>query len=168
VDSQSDEKSNPGIKRGIRIGSAKDGTVKAFIPDLSTDPRIALAEGVSADAQGDVYAAGVSSMGLHKFVRSPSKWHARRDLPSSRPNCQSHAANGSSQFPVLSHPLQWDWANLSFLIRPTSSNAIWGRVLPCELKVSAHVGGSLSGLHSDRCQGKDPSGTRLICLQKSG
>ncbi len=70
VDSQSDEKTNPGVKRGIRIGSARDGAVKAFIPDLSTDPRIALAEGVSADAHGDIYAAGVSSMALHKFVRS--------------------------------------------------------------------------------------------------
>jgi DNA-binding beta-propeller fold protein YncE len=69
VDSQSDEKVNPGFKRGIRIGSAKDGVVKAFIPDLSADPAIALAEGVAADAKGDVYAAGVSSMGLHKFVK---------------------------------------------------------------------------------------------------
>ena len=70
VDSQSDEKTNPGMKRGIRIGSAKDGVVKMFIPDTSPDPAIALAEGVSADANGDVvYAAGVSSMGLHKFVR---------------------------------------------------------------------------------------------------
>ncbi|MGA2714236.1 MAG: peptidyl-alpha-hydroxyglycine alpha-amidating lyase family protein [Bryobacteraceae bacterium] len=70
VDSQSDEKTNPGVKRGIRIGSAKDGSVKVFIPDTSTDPKIALAEGVSADAKGDtVYAAGVSSMGLHKFVK---------------------------------------------------------------------------------------------------
>lgn len=33
VDSQSDEKTTPGVKRGIRIGSAKDGTVKVFIPD---------------------------------------------------------------------------------------------------------------------------------------
>ena len=70
VDSQSDDKTNPGVKRGIRIGSAKDGSVKTFIPDTSTDPKIALAEGVSADAKGDtVYAAGVSSMGLHKFVK---------------------------------------------------------------------------------------------------
>jgi DNA-binding beta-propeller fold protein YncE len=69
VDSQSDEKTNPGVKRGIRIGSAKDGSVKYFIPDLSTDPKIALAEGVCADAKGNVYAAGVSSMALHKFVR---------------------------------------------------------------------------------------------------
>jgi DNA-binding beta-propeller fold protein YncE len=70
VDSQSDDKTNPGAKRGIRIGSAKDGSVKAFIPDTSPDPKIALAEGVSADAKGDiVYAAGVSSMALHKFVK---------------------------------------------------------------------------------------------------
>jgi len=70
VDSQSDEKTSPGVRRGIRIGSAKDGSVKVFIPDTSTDPKIALAEGVSADAKGDtVYAAGVSSMALHKFVK---------------------------------------------------------------------------------------------------
>ncbi len=69
VDSQSDDKVNPGVKRGIRIGNAQNGTVKAFIPDLSTNPDIALAEGVSADAKGDIYAAGVSSMGLHKFVK---------------------------------------------------------------------------------------------------
>jgi DNA-binding beta-propeller fold protein YncE len=70
VDSQSDEKTNPGMKRGIRIGSAKDGVVKIFIPDTSPHPAIALAEGVSADAKGDiVYAAGVSSMALHKFVK---------------------------------------------------------------------------------------------------
>ena len=69
VDSQSDETTNPGVKRGIRIGSAKDGSVKAFIADSSPNPQIALAEGVSADAKGDIYAAGVSSMGLHKFVK---------------------------------------------------------------------------------------------------
>ena len=69
VDSQSDDKTNPGVKRGIRVGSAKNGTVKAFIPDLSPDPQIALAEGVCADAKGDIYAAGVTSMALHKFVK---------------------------------------------------------------------------------------------------
>src|SRR6202008_2267155 len=69
VDSQSDETTNPGVKRGIRIGSAKDGSVRAFIPDDSPNPQIALAEGVSADSSGAVYAAGVSSMGLHKFVK---------------------------------------------------------------------------------------------------
>ena len=42
--------------------------MKYFIPP-SANPKVALAEGVSADAKGDVYAAGVSSMGLHKFVK---------------------------------------------------------------------------------------------------
>jgi DNA-binding beta-propeller fold protein YncE len=69
VDSQSDEMTNPGVKRGIRIGSAKDGSVRYFIPDPNTNPAIALAEGVSVDSKGEIYAAGVSSMGLHKFVK---------------------------------------------------------------------------------------------------
>ena len=44
--------------------------MKAFIADPSTNPKIAQAEGVTADAKGDiVYAAGVSSMALHKFVK---------------------------------------------------------------------------------------------------
>ena len=69
VDSQSDDMTNPGVRRGIRIGSAKDGSVKGFIPDNSPNPQIALAEGVSSDSSGAIYAAGVSSMGLHKFVK---------------------------------------------------------------------------------------------------
>jgi len=72
TDSQSDDKTNPGVKRGIRIGSAKDGSVKYFIPDLNdpnANPQVALAEGVAADAKGDIYAAGVSSTSLHKFVK---------------------------------------------------------------------------------------------------
>ncbi len=69
VDSQSDQQTNPGVKRGIRIGSAKNGTVKIFIPDLATDPQIALAEGVSVDGKGNIYAAGVSSTALHRFVK---------------------------------------------------------------------------------------------------
>ncbi len=68
VDSQSDDKVNAGVKRGIRVGSAKDGSVKYFIPDPSPDPAIAMAEGVSAGSNGTVYGAGVSSMGLHLFL----------------------------------------------------------------------------------------------------
>lgn len=69
VDSSSSDKTNPGVKRGIRVGSAKDGVVKYFVPDPSTKPGIALAEGVSADGKGNIYAAGQSSTTVHKFVR---------------------------------------------------------------------------------------------------
>jgi DNA-binding beta-propeller fold protein YncE len=51
---------NAGAQRGIRIGSARDGSVKSFIPDPCTYPYAAgsiLAEGVTIDAQGNVYGA---------------------------------------------------------------------------------------------------------------
>jgi hypothetical protein len=40
ADSQSDDKTNPDFKQGIRIGSVKDGKVLAFIPltDEAIDP----------------------------------------------------------------------------------------------------------------------------------
>ena len=44
--------------------------MKYFIPPTSVNPKVALAEGVSADAKGDVYAADVSSVVLHKFVKN--------------------------------------------------------------------------------------------------
>jgi streptogramin lyase len=51
---------NAGAERGIRIGSVKDGQVKYFIPDPCPYPYATgsdLAEGVTTDAEGNVYAA---------------------------------------------------------------------------------------------------------------
>ena len=62
---------NPGIQRGIRIGSAKDGTVKAFIPDPCPFPYAgvsSLAEGVTADAEDNVY-GGDFLMDVRKFAK---------------------------------------------------------------------------------------------------
>ena len=48
-----------GIKKGIRIGSARDGTVTAFIEDMeSTTADHSGAEGLGVDAKGNVYGAG--------------------------------------------------------------------------------------------------------------
>src|SRR5580765_2000410 len=72
VDSQSNATQNPGFTRGIRIGSAKDGKVTAFIPDTLPDPdknNNAGAEGIGADASGNVYAGEVTTMALKKYVR---------------------------------------------------------------------------------------------------
>jgi hypothetical protein len=47
-------------KRGIRIGSAKDGSVRAFIPDPTENPpSTSSAEGVAVDAAGHIYGAEV-------------------------------------------------------------------------------------------------------------
>jgi len=72
ADSESDAKRNPGWKRGIRIGSAKDGIVTAFIPDPEPNPDkvpTSGAEGVAADADGSIYGAEVGPMMLRKYVR---------------------------------------------------------------------------------------------------
>ena len=61
---------HPGWKRGIRIGSAKDGTVTAFIPDPSPGAgATSAAEGVVADAAGNVYGAEVGPKDVKKYVK---------------------------------------------------------------------------------------------------
>ncbi|MGE5060395.1 MAG: 6-bladed beta-propeller, partial [Betaproteobacteria bacterium] len=67
ADSTSDEKRNPGFKQGIRIGSAKDGKVTAFIPLV--DSQLQSAEEVAADDQGNVYAGFTGKRNLKKFVK---------------------------------------------------------------------------------------------------
>jgi DNA-binding beta-propeller fold protein YncE len=59
-------------KRGIRIGSLKDGKVTAFIPDPNeTNKGTSAAEGVAVDAAGNVYGAEVGPRALKKYVRQP-------------------------------------------------------------------------------------------------
>jgi sugar lactone lactonase YvrE len=59
-----------GIKKGIRIGSARDGKVVAFIEDMeSTRGDHSGAEGLGVDAQGNVYGAVVRRQMLERHVR---------------------------------------------------------------------------------------------------
>jgi len=58
-----------GIKKGIRVGSAKDGSVRAFIEDMeSTVADHSGAEGLGVDAQGNVYGAVVRRQMLERHV----------------------------------------------------------------------------------------------------
>lgn len=58
------------FKRGIRIGSAKTGLVTALIPDPNENATgSSAAEGVAADAQGNVYGAEVGPMQVKKYVK---------------------------------------------------------------------------------------------------
>jgi streptogramin lyase len=71
-DNQSNTERNPGWPRGIRIGSARDGVLTAFIPDPEFDPANAQetgAHGVAGDAAGNVYGAEVWSETVRKYVR---------------------------------------------------------------------------------------------------
>ena len=59
-----------GIKKGIRIGSARDGRVVSFIEDMeSTTGDHSGAEGVGVDAQGNVYGAVVRRQMLERHLR---------------------------------------------------------------------------------------------------
>jgi sugar lactone lactonase YvrE len=60
---------DPGVHRGIRIGSAKTGKVTAFIPDPDTKGATSTAEGVAADSQGNIYGAEVGPKDLKKYVK---------------------------------------------------------------------------------------------------
>jgi sugar lactone lactonase YvrE len=63
---------HPGWKRGIRVGSAKDGQVTAFIPDTFATPENSAtsgSEGLAVDAKGVIYGAEVQQKDLKKYVK---------------------------------------------------------------------------------------------------
>jgi sugar lactone lactonase YvrE len=66
ADHTSDAKTNPGFKKGITIGSAKDGKVMTFI--LDPDP-MGSQEGVAVDASGNIYGSLTGGMALKKYVK---------------------------------------------------------------------------------------------------
>ncbi len=69
ADSQSDEKTNPGCKMGIRIGSVKDGKVMYYIaPPAGTNDKTPPPEGIAVDSHGNIYAAAVQMSG-HQEIR---------------------------------------------------------------------------------------------------
>jgi sugar lactone lactonase YvrE len=72
ADSDSNATRNPGWRRGIYIGNARDGWVTGFIQDPEPNPDGGVtsgAEGVAIDADGNVYGAEVGPRTLRKYVR---------------------------------------------------------------------------------------------------
>lgn len=67
TDHQSDPKVNPGHRKGISIGSVKDGKVATFIPDPDPDGS---QEGIAVDAKGNMYGSLTGGMALKKFVKN--------------------------------------------------------------------------------------------------
>lgn len=70
ADSESWGPDQPGWKKGIRIGSAKDGSITSFIEDMeSTVIDHSGAEGVGVDAEGNVYGGVVRRQMLEKHIK---------------------------------------------------------------------------------------------------
>jgi len=69
-ESESVAKDHDGWKRGIRVGRVSDGVVTAFIPDpVEKATTTSAAEGVAADAQGNIYGAEVGPKRLMRYVK---------------------------------------------------------------------------------------------------
>ncbi len=71
-DNQSNDERHRGWPRGLYVGSAKDGTVSAFIPDPEFDPAVAQetgAHGLAADAAGTIFGAEVYSQSVKRYER---------------------------------------------------------------------------------------------------
>jgi sugar lactone lactonase YvrE len=85
IDSESGQRLNPGWRKGVRIGRAADGEVQYFIPPhyiedtflfpsgITVYSEGAAGDGVTVDADGNIYAAEVGTgnpiVGLTKYVR---------------------------------------------------------------------------------------------------
>ena len=75
IDSESDDNYNPGWRKGLRVGSARTGEVWYFVPEHVSKQASgmggygSMGEGVTADAQGNVYAGEVGPIqGMTKFI----------------------------------------------------------------------------------------------------
>ena len=67
-----DPAAKKGQLRGIVVGNAKDGSLKAFIPDPADPDKLDVgttASGIAADDAGSIYAADVAAHNLRKYVR---------------------------------------------------------------------------------------------------
>jgi DNA-binding beta-propeller fold protein YncE len=70
-ESESVAKNHDGWKRGIRVGKVSDGSVTAFIPDpVEKTSGTSAAEGVAADAMGNVYGAEVGPRRMMKYIKN--------------------------------------------------------------------------------------------------
>lgn len=69
-ESESVSRNHPGWKRGIRVGSLKDGKITTFIPDpVEKTTGTSAAEGVAVDAKGNIYGAEVGPQALKRYER---------------------------------------------------------------------------------------------------
>lgn len=69
-ESESVSRNHNGWKRGIRVGSLKDGKITTFIPDpVEKTTGTSAAEGVAVDAKGNIYGAEVGPQALKRYEK---------------------------------------------------------------------------------------------------
>lgn len=72
IDADSTAARHPGWKKGIRIGSAKDGKLTAFVPGHEAGgPDGAAGEGIISDMAGNLFVAEYTLRGVTKYPKRP-------------------------------------------------------------------------------------------------
>ena len=100
ADSESWGTDNPGWKKGIRVGNARDGTVLYLIEDIeSTATEHSGAEGVGVDSEGNVYGAVVRRRMLEKHVPGAVSGTAVAQQGAQAPTHVAHVASGFGSAP---------------------------------------------------------------------
>ncbi len=101
ADSESWGTDNPGWKKGIRVGNARNGTVQYLIEDVeSTATEHSGAEGVGVDREGNVYGAVVRRRMLEKHVPGPvSRASAIAQQGREAPRHVAHVSTGFGSTP---------------------------------------------------------------------
>ncbi len=71
TDSESNANRNPEYKRGLRMGSAKDGSVRVFVPIVGADPNSAAGgpEGIAAGPDGTIYGAETGGRDVKMYTK---------------------------------------------------------------------------------------------------
>ena len=70
-DAPGKDTNNPGCKRGIRIGSVRDGKVLYFIPPpVVSNPQMQPPIGIVVDGNGTIYAASDDQKDIKKYVKN--------------------------------------------------------------------------------------------------
>jgi len=78
-DSTSTDKTNPGFGQGIRVGSAKDGKVSAYIPETK---ELGALEGIAADDAGNIYGGYTNTLNFKNG--GPAEVNFRRWVKNNR------------------------------------------------------------------------------------
>lgn len=71
TDSESNANRNPEYTRGLRVGSAKDGSVSVFVPIAGADPNSAAGgpEGIAAGPDGTIYGAETGGRDVKMYTK---------------------------------------------------------------------------------------------------
>lgn len=70
IDSESNAMNHPGWRKGVRIGSIRDGKVRFFVaPHMTNTPEGAAGEGIAVDAAGDIITAENTLRGLTRYIK---------------------------------------------------------------------------------------------------